>query len=136
MINVMIRELKVLVGKVNDIRKSEGSHGGYFCYTIKGTPELVVKIGEVKERANEFFHSAVRLAQAKGGNPELKVREAMGAAHQAPNGHVVAFVGYPADWSETVLYALVITLGWMKKDEALDAAPVSAKLNLAALLKA
>lgn len=136
MINMMIRELKVLVGKVNEIRRSEGSRGGYFCYTIKGTPEMVVKIGEVGDRADEYFRSAIKLAQTKVGNPELPVREAMGAAHLAPNKHVLAFVGYPADWSEAILYALIVSIGWMKKDEALDKAPVSAKLNLAALLKA
>jgi hypothetical protein len=135
MLSVMIRELKILVGKVNEMRKMETSRGGYFCYSIKGTPELVVKIGDAGERADEFYHSAVKLVRAKSGNPELHVREAMGVAHQAPNGHIFAFVGYPADWSEALLFALTVAVGWMKKGEAIDKAPESVKLNLAALLK-
>ncbi|MDD5438311.1 MAG: hypothetical protein PHC70_04150 [Patescibacteria group bacterium] len=134
MINLMIRELKVLVGKVNELRKSETSRGGYFCYLVKRTPEMVVKIGEVGDKAEDYYHMASKLAYAKAGNPDLSIREAMGDSLTASNGHVIAFAGYPAEWDMAILFALEVELGWMKKDQALAEAPVGAKLNLAALL--
>lgn len=135
--SLMIRELKNLVGKVNEIRKTESSHGGYFCCIAKGKIELVARIGDTGSRSDEYFHSAVRLARAQDGNPKLEVRESMGASYYNPsNDHTLSFAGYPTYWSEALLYALIVVLGWMKKDEALEAAPLTVKLNLAALLKA
>lgn len=141
----IIRELQVLVGKVNSLNPQAEEKGGYFCMvsppTTKAAPTLVVKVGEINEAHNhDHFEWCQRVASQLSSEPvECLTSSAVGdrwdGAVRAANGAILSFSGYDAPWNELLMFALCAKLGWLDLSQALALASDDHQGKLKALLE-
>ncbi len=141
----IIRELQVLVGKVNGLNPQAEEKGGYFCLisppVTKAVPTLVVRVGEVNElHAHDHFEWCQRVASQLRSEPtDCLTSSAIGdrwdGAVRAANGAIVAFSGYDAPWNELLMLALCAKMGWLDLSQALTFASDDYQGKLKALFE-
>ncbi|MFA6447350.1 MAG: hypothetical protein WCW31_03805 [Patescibacteria group bacterium] len=127
----IIRELQVLVGKVNSLNPQAERKGGYFCLvqqlTAEAVPTLVVRVGEVNELHEHDHFERCQLVTKRLNNeaPRFQVSSClpgMDGAVRADNDTVVGFSGYDAPWNELIMLALCVNMHWLKLSRALQLA--------------